>query len=95
MADKKVDRSRRIPPTPSQKLTASLSDEGTFDMADTRHDKGRSALGDKFREREELWHREQTAHAREVASEAEEIRQPAEEVDSAGVPVGEGEGGAR
>jgi hypothetical protein len=96
MADKKVERSRRVTPsTPTQKLTASLSDEGTLDMADRRHDKGRAVLVDKFREREERWRREHTIQAQQAASEAEQGQVAAgpgapEADSSAG-----GEGGAR
>ena len=63
MADKKVERSgRERPITPTQKMEASLSDPGTMNMANTAHDKGKSALVDKYREREERWRREQSIH---------------------------------
>ena len=63
MADKKVERSgRERPITPTQKMEASLSDPGTMNMADATHDKGKSALVDKYREREERWRREQSIH---------------------------------
>lgn len=63
MADKKVGRSdQERPITPTQKMEASLSDPGTMNMADTAHDKGKSALVDKYREREERWRREQSLH---------------------------------
>ena len=68
MADKKVERSgRQRPLTPAQKLGSSLSDPGTVSMADPVHDKGKSALVDKFRQREERWRREQTIRDREAA----------------------------
>ncbi len=95
MADKKVDRSSiRRPLTPTQKMTAALSDSGTVDMADTSHDKGRSALVDKFREREERWRREQAQRDRETSSERETQHQA-----NGGAGEGEsgpgGEGGAQ
>ena len=66
MADKKVERSgRERTITPTQKMKASLSDPGTVDMSATTHDKGKSALVDKFKEREERWRREQSLHAQE------------------------------
>ena len=66
MADKKVERSgRERPITPTQKMEASLSDPGTMNMAQPTHDKGRSALVDKYREREERWRREQSLHAQQ------------------------------
>jgi len=72
MADKKVDRNRREhPPTPTQKMRASISDPGTMNMADPTHDKGRSALVDRFRKREERWRREQAFHEEEVTRAAE------------------------
>jgi hypothetical protein len=93
MADKKVDRSSsRRPLTPTQKMTAALSDPGTMDMANPTHDKGRSALVDKFRDREDRWRREQAQHERE-ASQQETTRQAPQEAD-AGEPEGGGEGGA-
>jgi hypothetical protein len=67
MADKKVERSgRERPITPTQKMEASLSDPGTMNMAEAVHDKGRSALVDRFREREEKWRREQALHAQQT-----------------------------
>jgi len=74
MADKKVERSGRGRPlTPAQKLKSSLSDSGTVSMADPTHDKGKSALVDKFREREERWRQEQALHDRQVARAAEHV----------------------
>jgi hypothetical protein len=67
MADKKVERSgRERPLTPKQKLRASLSDPGTLNMAEPTHDKGKAALIDKYREREERWRREQAMRAQEI-----------------------------
>ncbi len=78
MADKKVERSgRERPITPSQKLKSALSDPGTVNIAESTHDKGKSTLVDKFREREERWRRDQSlrdqeenaAHPREPETE--------------------------
>lgn len=67
MADKKVERSgRERPLTPTQKFNTALSEQGTVNMAEVAHDKGKSALVDKFREREERWRREQAQHDREA-----------------------------
>lgn len=78
MADKKVERSgRERPLTPAQKMKASLSDPGTLNMAETAHDKGKSALVDKFREREERWRREQALHDQQVAHGHERVKQEA------------------
>jgi hypothetical protein len=96
MADKKVERPHRgHSVTPSEKLTASLSDQGLLDMADRRHDKGKAALVDNFREREERWRRDQSAHVRETGAKAEETPEGSEEVSSVGESLGEAEGGAR
>jgi hypothetical protein len=72
MSDKKVERNVRSsdterPATPTQKLEAARSKEGTFNMADTAHDKGKSALLDRFRQREERYRVEQALHAKEEA----------------------------
>ena len=99
MADKKVERSgRERPRTPTQKMQAALSDPGTMDMADTTHDKGKSALVDRFREREQRWRTEQTLRDREAAHGVEH---PAEHAVESTAEVGEtaeaeapGEGGA-
>ncbi|OFV84366.1 MAG: hypothetical protein A2W26_02770 [Acidobacteria bacterium RBG_16_64_8] len=80
MADKKVERTgRERPLTPKQKMEAALSDPGTMNMAETTHDKGKSALVDKFREREERWRREQARHGQQAAHANEPARQAAEE----------------
>ena len=71
MADKKVDRSRPDRTiNPTHQTTSSLSERGTINMAEPKHDKGKSALLDKFRRREERWRREQSIHDRETATEA-------------------------
>jgi hypothetical protein len=76
MADKKVERSgRERPLTPTQKMEAALSDPGTMNMANTAHDKGKSALVDKFRERDD----QQAAHAAERSGHA--AAEPVEPVD--------------
>ena len=96
MADKKVERSRKGHPlTPSERLVESLSDQGVVDMADPRHDKGKSALVDKFRGREERWRRDQAVKAREGAPLVEATPQAPEEVSSSGEPLEGGEGGAK
>jgi hypothetical protein len=85
MADKKVERSgRERPITPTQKMEAALSDPGTMNVSQSTHDKGRSALVDKYREREERWRREQSLQAQrssqglEAAGGAESERQDEE-----------------
>ena len=94
MADKKVERSRMGRPlTPTKRLEASLSDQGTVDMADRTHDVGRSALVDNFREREERWRSDQALHDREAAHEMPETG--LEEGGEAGETGGGGEGGAQ
>ena len=104
MADKKVERSgRERPLTPTQKMEAALSDPGTMSMAEATRDKGKSALVDKFREREERWRREQALHDQQEAHAAErpkhEAGEPLGAVDrsspseQAGEPVDQGPGG--
>lgn len=96
MADKKVGRSLQGRPlTPSQRLQASLSDQGTLDVADPRHDKGKAVLLDKFKEREERWRREQAFHDREAAKEPEAEQRATQEQDVSGGAEGKGEGGAQ
>lgn len=93
MADKKVERSgRERPLTPRQKLKAALSDPGTVNMAEVAHDKGKSALVDKFREREERWRREQALREQE-AHAAQQRGQDAEEAGDSAETEDEGEGG--
>jgi hypothetical protein len=95
MADKKVERSgRERPQTPTQKMTAALSDPGTMNMAEPTHDKGRSALVDKFRDREERWRREQALRDREASRATERSGQGAPEAGETGEAEDEREGGA-
>ena len=68
MSDKKVGGSGRHPITPTQQMEQALSDQGTLNMADIPHDKGKSAVVDKFREREERWRREQSMHDQNEAN---------------------------
>jgi hypothetical protein len=94
MPDKKVAKSGGARPlTPSQKLDASLSDNGTVNMAESTHDKARSTLVDKFKEREDRWRREQALH--EQQGEVHSAARP--EVDSKGgteaEPADTGKGG--
>jgi Tfp pilus assembly protein PilF len=81
MADKKVERSvRGRPLTPTQKMEAALSDPGTLNRSDPSRDKGKSALADKFREREERWRREQALHDQQAAQAADHAdSEPAEQ----------------
>jgi len=85
MADKKVERSgRERPLTPTQKMKAALSDPGTVNMAEPTHDKGKAALVDKFRAREERWRRDQSLQDHAAARETHTERQgPQEVVESA------------
>ena len=97
MADKKVERSvRGRPHTPTQKMEAALSDPGTLNMSDAARDKGKSALADKFREREERWRREQALHDQQAARAAEQASsEPIEQGESNPTePEERGEGGA-
>lgn len=68
MADKKVDRNVRSseeerPVTPQEKLESSISKRGTLNMAKLAADKAKSALLDRFRQREERYRREQASAA--------------------------------
>mgnify|MGYP000887309711 FL=1 len=94
MADKKVERSgRERPITPSQKMKSALSDPGTVNIAESTHDKGKSALVDKFREREERWRRDQSL--RDQEENAAHSREPeAEHSDGAAETGGSREDGA-
>ena len=95
MADKKVERSgRERPLTPTQKMKAALSDTGTMNMAEPTHDKGRSALVHKFREREERWRREQALRDRNAVLAAEQNAGEAKGAEEPGEAEGRGEGGA-
>jgi hypothetical protein len=95
MPDKKVSKSVASRPlTPSQKLDASLSDTGTVNMAESAHDKGRSTLVDKFKEREERWRREQALHEQQLegastaGDETESMAEGAGQGQSAGADKG-------
>jgi hypothetical protein len=93
MADKKVERSfRERPLTPAQKIQGSLSDQGTVNMAEPAHDKGKSALVDRFRDREDRWRREQAINAQQASVEAEQLKEAAREGGGA-EPDDHGEGG--
>ena len=95
MSDKKVGRYDRRPLTPTEKMEGALSDPGTMNVADIPHDKGKSAMVDKFREREERWRREQSLHDQQAANATEPAERPAADVvDSAEVgETAEGHGG--
>ena len=94
MPDKKVGHSgRERPITPTQKMEAALSDPGTMNMAEPTHDKGKSALVDNFRDREERWRREQTLDAQEAARAAEPSRQQVAETGEPAESEDQGEGG--
>jgi hypothetical protein len=94
MADKKVERSgRERPLTPTQKMNASLSDQGMVNMAEPTHDKGKAALVDRFREREERWRSDQTLHAQEAALEAQKDQQVSARAGESAESNGQGEGG--
>jgi hypothetical protein len=98
MADKKVERSgRERPLTPTEKMEAALSDPGNMNMAEPTHDKGKSALVDKFREREERWRREQALHdqraGKGTAQVAEQAKREPAEVQVPPEPEERGEGG--
>jgi hypothetical protein len=94
MADKKVERSgRERPLTPAQKLSSSLSDPGTVSMADVTHDKGKSALVDRFKGREERWRREQALRDREVPPVIDHNVEDAQAAGKAAEPGSPGEGG--
>ena len=94
MADKKVERSgRERPITPRQKMTAALSEPGTVNMARRTRDKGKSAVADKFREREERWRREQALHDRQAAQEAEVGKEDTAEGGEPAETEGQKEGG--
>jgi hypothetical protein len=82
MSDKKVGRIGGRPVTPTDKMEMALSDPGTVNVSDLPHDKGKAAIADKFREREERWRREQSEHDRAAnAANAAEQTQAAEPAD--------------
>ncbi len=98
MADKKVERpGRERPRTPTQKMQAALSESGTMSMADTAHDKAKSALVDKFRDREQRWRTEQALRDREVVQSGEHVAEHGTEdtveVGETAKAEGPGEGG--
>ena len=83
MSDKKVGRSSRSPVKPTEQMERALSDPGTVNVADMPHDKGKAAVADKFREREERWRREQSMHDQQAAHAAEQPERHAEEAGEA------------
>ncbi|MFH0916638.1 MAG: hypothetical protein V1912_09365 [bacterium] len=92
MADKKVERSgRERPLTPTQKMEAALSDPGTMNVAEATHDKGKSALVDKFREREARWRRDQALHDQQAAHATERAKHEATDPVEAADPPREGD----
>ena len=93
MSDKKVGRSGGRPITPTQKMEAARSDPGTVNVADIPHDKGKSVVADKFREREEKWRREQAMHDQQAAHAAEQPGQPAGRPGTTAEQQGREEGG--
>lgn len=77
MADKKVERNVRSsdiehPHTPTEKLTSSLSAEGTLNTEHPRQDKAKAELLDKFRERDERYRREQATESEEQTGQEDE-----------------------
>jgi hypothetical protein len=97
MADKKVDRYRpeRTVDAP-QKLKFGPPDAGAIDAVGQAHERGGSALLDKFRRREERWRLEQSLRDREAAETAEPLHRrslpgPVEQPE----PRESDEGGAR
>jgi hypothetical protein len=103
MSDKKVGRFGGRPITPTEQMERALSDPGTVNVSDLPHDKGRGAVADKFREREERWRRDQADQAlqdQRVAFPTEPAEQPVAEAgetragDTAKGDEG-GEGGER
>jgi hypothetical protein len=101
MSDKKVGRLGGRPTTPTEQMERALSDPGTVNVADLPHDKGKGAIADKFREREERWRRDQSLHDQAAAHPAELAEQPAAEAGTK-AQAGDGakkeqgdEGGAR
>ncbi|NLV73028.1 MAG: hypothetical protein GXY46_10580 [Actinobacteria bacterium] len=94
MADKKVERSfRERPLTPTEKMEASLSEQGRVSMAEPSHDKGKAALADRFRKREERWRREQSLRDQKTAQESAEGAQGTDGEDESAGSGEEDEGG--
>ncbi|MBU2603033.1 MAG: hypothetical protein KKA32_12850 [Actinobacteria bacterium] len=88
MADKKVERNVRSsdqdrPSTPTQKMTGALSDGGTLNVAEAAHDRGKGALLDRFRERDERFRLAQSMSDKATQSSARpgEAEASAEEGD--------------
>ena len=95
MADKKVERSgRERPRTPTQKMEAALSDPGTMNVADPAHDKGKSALVDKFRDREERWRRDQSIRDQQASQAVQNHKGAVPIPNEAGGTPAEGEAAA-
>lgn len=97
MADKKVDRSRPdLTINPTQQTTSALSEKGTINMAEPTHDKGKAAVVDKFRKREERWRREQALNDREAIGTTPTSPAPSEDEGAAAADVdGPDKGGAQ
>ena len=93
MSDKKVGRFGGRPVTPTEQMERALSDPGTVNVADLPHDKGKSAVADKFREREERWRQEQSLHDRQAAHAMEPGERPATEAGETADAHGGEEGG--
>ena len=94
-------KNRKGPRWPTRRSNApaenALARPGTMDMADTAHDKGKSALVDRFREREQRWRTDQALRDREAAHgvehPAEHGAEGAAEVGETAQADGPGEGG--
>jgi hypothetical protein len=96
MADKKIARSRRARfLTPTEKLVSAMSDSGTINMVEPTHDKGKSALLDKFRKREERWRQEQALRDSEGAREVDGLRRTDDEREKPWEQRGPGDGDER
>ena len=78
MADKKVDRNTRLsggPVTRTEIGEASKSQHETAGTAELPQDKGKGALLEKFRAREEQYHRDHPSQA-DIEADAEETADP-------------------
>ena len=96
MSDKKVGRFGGHPTTPTEQMERALSDPGTVNVADLPHDKGKAAIADKFREREERWRRDQSLHDQRAAHPTEPAERPVAEAgkrEEAGEAAERHEGG--
>jgi hypothetical protein len=95
MADKKVDRTVRLsggPVMPTESVEAAPPQHGTAGTADLAHDKGKASLLEKFRAREEQYHRDHPSQANAEAgvdAEAEVAAQIAAEPKPEGEPSAE------